>query len=76
MNILKEKGFSVKSYEPFNDKEIPEFLEPSVFLIGTKHKVFQSFKFPKGSVVIDPHRYINHQDGVQLISLGNHDHAH
>jgi len=43
---------------------------PAVFVIATKHKYFGSLGFPTGSVVIDPWRYIQDQDGVDVIRLG------
>lgn len=49
--------------------EIPE--SPRVFFIGTKHPEYAEVKFPKGSTVIDPFRYIQEQSGVYIISLGN-----
>ena len=68
-NILVERGHSVDMYDPMLGDEIPD-LEPSCFLIGCKHEVFANFAFPKGSVVIDPHRYISDQEGVTVIRLG------
>jgi len=43
---------------------------PSVFLVGTSHPDFVNFKFPKGSVVIDPWRYIPKQPGVKVVGVG------
>jgi len=68
-NILVERGHEVAMYDPQLGDEIPE-LEASCFLIGCKHEVFTSFKFPAGSVVIDPHRYIPDQEGVTVVRLG------
>jgi UDPglucose 6-dehydrogenase len=68
-NILRERGNTVTQYDPKVDSEMPVF-GPSVFLIGTKHAEFKNWVFPKGSVVIDPHRYIPDQDGVAVIRLG------
>jgi len=68
-NILIEKGYDVKMYDPYVDSEIPVF-EPSVFLIGTKHPDFIEFGFPEGSVIIDPWRYIPDKQGVKVIRVG------
>ncbi len=68
-NILKEKGHEYTFYDPHIDKEKPNF-GPSVFLIGTNHPEFADFEFPKGSVVIDPWRYIPNQPSIKLISVG------
>ena len=69
-NILRDRGHDVVFYDPFVDKEKPDFV-PSVFLIGTKHEEFQTWKFPEGSSVIDPHRYIKDQTGVKVIRVGS-----
>lgn len=58
LNILKEKGATLVGGGI------------AVYLIGCKHKKFLDYKFPVGSVVIDPHRYIHSQWGVKLIRLG------
>ena len=48
---------------------MPEFA-PSVFLIGTRHELFREIKFPAGSVVVDPWRYIPDQEGVRVVRVG------
>ena len=69
LNLLESKGHEVKTYDPYLDNDEPEF-EPSVFLIGTKHPEFERFKFPKGSVVIDPWRYVINSEDVTVIRVG------
>lgn len=70
-NLLQERGNDVEMYDPHVDPHIPVPRFPaSVFLVGTMHKDFVNFKFPKGSVVIDPWRYIPPQDGVEVVSVG------
>jgi len=68
-NILNERGHEVIMYDPHVDTEIPKW-EKSVFFIGTKHNEFKNFKFPKGSIVLDPWRYIEDQDDVTVIRIG------
>ena len=68
-NLLVEQGHDVITYDPYIDAVQPKF-EPSVFLIGTKHPEFKTFSFPKGSVVIDPWRYVEPQDGVTVVGVG------
>ena len=68
-NILEERGHEVVMYDPHIDQELPLF-EASVFLIGTRHSEFKYFEFPTGSVVLDPHRYIPPQDGVEVVHIG------
>ena len=52
--------------------EVPESLrdKPAMFFIGTKHKFFQDFEYPSGSVIIDPFGYIRPRGGVTLHRLG------
>ena len=68
-HLLQAKGHKVTMYDPYIDPVKPA-LEPSVFLIGTKHPEFQEFKFPEGSVVIDPWRYVPDSKGVTVIRVG------
>ncbi len=68
-NILIEKGYDVRMYDPYVDSEVPVF-GPSVFLIGTKHPDFIEFGFPEGSVIIDPWRYIPDKQGVKVVRVG------
>jgi UDPglucose 6-dehydrogenase len=51
---------------PEDDVELPT----AVYLIGCRHERYQDIVFPKGSVVIDPHRMIPDQEGVKVIRLG------
>jgi UDPglucose 6-dehydrogenase len=70
-NLLEERGVKVEMWDPWVDgKEQPKF-KKSVFLIGTKHPEFLDMKFPNGSIVIDPWRYIPDQPGnVKVIRIG------
>jgi hypothetical protein len=58
-------------YDPYLDKKGPPLKDPAVFFIGTNHDRFKEYKFPKGSVVIDPWRILEPQEDVQLISIGS-----
>jgi len=70
-NMLLERGLNVGTYDPYVDLEFdPPFAKPALFFIGTKHDVFKKYKFPKGSIVIDPWRYIKKQRGVKLLPIG------
>lgn len=68
-NLLEEQGHCVTMYDPYIDPMMPHFV-PSVFLIGTKHSSFETFQFPKGSVIIDPWRFIPNKEGIIVISVG------
>jgi UDPglucose 6-dehydrogenase len=71
-NILKERGFKVRMYDPYIDDGPCPFDTPGVYFVATNHKEFVSpkWRFPKGSVVLDPWRYIPRQKGVEVIHIG------
>ena len=68
--MLDEKNVSVETFDPWVDSNEPPTNEKSIFFIGTNHDVFLSYKFPSGSIVIDPWRFMTEQDGVELIKIG------
>ncbi len=70
-NILEEKGHAVDMFDPWIDQTNPPLKEKAIFFIGTNHDLFMDYKFPKGSIVIDPWRFIKSQDKVKLISVGD-----
>ena len=71
-NLLEERGYNVIHYDPHVDKyKLPSDTEPTVYFIGTKHPEFTTWNFNKGSVVIDPWRYIPKQDGITVIHIGD-----
>lgn len=62
VNILKEKNIK------FIHDENPK---PGKFnFIATKHKRYKSIKWPRGSTVVDPFRYIPDQEGVTVVRIG------
>ena len=71
-NILKERKLPFVMYDPYVDGEPPNFSK-SLFFIGTKHSCWTELNFPKGSIVIDPWRYIPDQEGVKIIRVGGKD---
>jgi UDPglucose 6-dehydrogenase len=70
-NILQENGLDVDMYDPWIDNGDDPTNTQSIFFIGTNHDIFLNYKFKKGSIVIDPWRFINDQEGVKVISIGN-----
>lgn len=68
-NILDEYGVNVKMYDPKVDTEKFE-IEKSVFFIATNHDEFNTYNYPKGSVILDPWGYITDKDGVEVIRIG------
>jgi UDPglucose 6-dehydrogenase len=68
-NILEEMGHDVTIYDPYLDGDMSDW-GASVFFIGTMHPQFAKMTFPKGSVVLDPWRYIPKQKNVKIIYIG------
>ena len=71
-NILKAKGCDVKKIDSHvsTDGRPTHELPVACYLIGCKHAGYEYVEFPKGSVVIDPFRYIKDQEGVKVIRIG------
>lgn len=69
-NLLEDKRQRVTMFDPYIDGKPPKW-KKSVFFIGTKHPQFAQYKFPAGSVVIDPWRFIPKRKGVDVIHVGN-----
>ena len=70
-NMMEEHDVDVEMYDPWVDGGEPPLDEKAVFFIGTNHDKFLDYKFPEGSVVIDPWRMMSEQDGIELISVGD-----
>ena len=64
-NILKEDHAI-----PHLHVEDIELANPHLVVIGTKHQRYREYRFPEGSVVVDPFRYIPDQEGVKVIRIG------
>lgn len=64
-NILQEE--TDRFVEHVEDEEHPM---RAVYVIGTQHERYKDYRFPAGSVVIDPFRFIEPQEGVHLVSIG------
>lgn len=62
-NLVDER-MSVTHVEDLDDPQ------PAVYFLGTKHDRYKDLQLPKGSVVIDPFRFREEQEGVTLIPLG------
>ena len=78
-NILEERGHPVFMWDPYVDEPWEEIKrmyddsenESQLYFIGTKHPDFTSFPYEKGSVIIDPWRYIPEQDSCEVIHVGD-----
>ncbi len=58
-SILQERGLPVKSWDPHADSgtRAPAG-KPFCYFIGTRHPEFRTWPFERGSVVLDPWRYV------------------
>lgn len=72
-NVLRERGLNALLLDPIVHEEHEKLgapTAPCIFFVGCKHEVFATWEFARGSIVIDPHRYIPDQPGVTVIRLG------
>lgn len=74
-NILDEQKINVKIYDPHVDLNAQDLFKeitskPHLYFIGTKHSDFVNFPYVKGSVIIDPFRYIPDIKGIKIIRIG------
>ena len=70
-NLLKERGLKTVMYDPYIDSTKPPLKDKAVFFLGTNHDKFKNYKFPKGSVVIDPWRMDINPKNCKYIPIGN-----
>jgi UDPglucose 6-dehydrogenase len=71
-NILEERGWEVVMYDPHIDSGPCPFAKPGVYFVATNHAEFgqPEWRFPEGSVVIDPWRYIPERPLVEVVPVG------
>jgi UDPglucose 6-dehydrogenase len=71
-NLLEERGFEVELYDPNIDAGPCPFAEPRVYFVATEHEEFgrPDWRFPKGSIVLDPWRYVPPHQGVEVVPIG------
>jgi UDPglucose 6-dehydrogenase len=69
-NILKEKNVEAEIYDPHCGDNLPDFDKPHIFFIATKHEIFKEISYPRGSIIIDPWRYIPKREGIIVKSIG------
>lgn len=70
--LSRKHRIAFHHYDPFVDGGTPDrYLDrASAYLICTKHPCFAEYKFPPGSVVVDPFRVIPERDGVRVVAVG------
>jgi UDPglucose 6-dehydrogenase len=69
-NILKERGLPVTAWDPHVDTGPAPSGRPYCYFIGTRHPEFREWRFERGSVVLDPWRFVVAPPGVELVSIG------
>lgn len=65
--ILSERGIQ----HSISDRNYPT--EKALYFIGCQHECFRLYKFPEGSVIIDPFRYLSEYPGTRVIGIGSGD---
>ena len=65
--ILEQRGIPHLSTEHLRAQDRAT---NNLYFIATQHERYQEIKFPCGSIVIDPFRYISDQEGVEVIRIG------
>lgn len=63
-NILKEQGVVHEHVEDI------ETTTPAVFVIATMHERYKDYDYPDGSVILDPFRYVQSREGLEIIAIG------
>jgi UDPglucose 6-dehydrogenase len=62
---------TARIFDPFTGANNPGLMDsPAIFIISTKHPEWAEWDFPRGSIVIDPHRYIPDHPEYNVIRLG------
>lgn len=77
--ILKERNLDFTTHDPhLNPRDNLSISQKpttkAIFFIATSHRAFQKYQFPKGSIVIDPHRYIQEpsDESYQVYHIGKY----
>lgn len=70
-SILQERGLPVTSWDPHVETgtQAPSG-RPFCYFVGTKHPEFRTWPFERGSVVLDPFRYIEPVADVKVVPIG------
>ncbi len=72
-SILEGRGHEVLLHDPLVEGMRMDLstMKPMVFMVGARHSVFKEYRFPQGSVVLDPWRYLQAaQEGVRYVPVG------
>ncbi len=70
-NLIKDSAKTpITLWDPYVEGGEFKLDQPHAILVGTMHSVFKNYKFPAGSIVIDPWRFIADQPGVKIVRVG------
>lgn len=69
VNMLEALGKAPKVWDPYTSSG-PAPKAKAAYFIATAHPEFEKFKFPKGSVVLDPWRMIPVNDDYEVVRIG------
>ncbi len=71
-NILIERGWEVRMFDPHIDSGACPIDWAGVHVVATNHAEFAdpAWRFPQGSVVLDPWRFVPPQAGVDVVPIG------
>ena len=75
-NVLRERGLDPFLFDPNVHEQHAQLGAPTVpcvYFVGCKHDVFKTYQYVRGSIIIDPHRYIPDQPGVTIVRVGGGD---
>ena len=64
-------NIQAKVIDTIVDNNYNPILKKGIYFIGTKHSIYKDLVFPKGSIIIDPFRYIKPKNDCKVISVGN-----
>ncbi len=73
LSLLEERGYQPFKYDPLVEGQSRDLssLAPHVFLLGAKHRQFAELSLPRGSVLLDPWRFVGYAgEGVRIVPLG------
>jgi UDPglucose 6-dehydrogenase len=68
--LLRQRGVTTYRFDPYARPDTPLAGSPYVWLVGCRHPEFTGLELARGSVVIDPWRYIPDREGVEVIRIG------
>jgi len=72
-SILRESGHDVFKYDPLVEGKARDLtaLDPHVFLLGARHSQFKDLRLSRGSVLLDPWRFVKFAgEGVTIVPIG------